>query len=279
MNKPIVIQGAMQSEIDSLLEKFNVKQENVFGGYVFYECEYKGYPVIISKTKIGEISSAIATTICIERYNPLLIINQGTAGASVEWLDKEDIILGKDIYYISQFSTDENKEVEEINPWKKDEYRTLDDERISYKANEKLIEWLRGLEILNKSNIYFETIGSGDIWTKTAETMEKYNRNYGIVCEAMECSGAYMAANSFEIPIVSIRVISNNELKNQEFDPDIAIHAQNLVVDIVDEFVCQGGRFYLTEERRNKIYVWYCWICRGEGREGRHSFWIKEVRV
>ena len=30
---------------------------------------YKDYPIIISKTKMGEISSAIATTLSIQKYN------------------------------------------------------------------------------------------------------------------------------------------------------------------------------------------------------------------
>ena len=237
MENPIIIQGALQSEIDYLLKIFEIKNKTNLGGYVFYECIYKNYPIIISKTKMGEISSAIATTLCIQKYNPLFILNQGTAGALVEWLNKEDVVIGKQIYYISQFSTDENKETDDINPWKKQEYRTIDNEVISYNANQKLLNWLQNLEILNKHNIYFDSIGSGDIWTKDINQMKKYNNGYGIVCEAMECSGAYMAANSLETPLISIRVISNNEIKNQEYDEKSGIYSQKLVINILDEFL------------------------------------------
>ena len=71
MNKPIIIQGALQSEIDYLLKNFQIKNKTNLGGYIFYECIYKNYPIIISKTKMGEISSAIATTLDIQKYNPL----------------------------------------------------------------------------------------------------------------------------------------------------------------------------------------------------------------
>ena len=90
MNKPIVIQGALQNEIEYLLKIFDVKNKINIGSYFFYECIYKNYPVIISKTKIGEISSAIATTLAIQKYDPLFILNQGTAGALVECLNKKD---------------------------------------------------------------------------------------------------------------------------------------------------------------------------------------------
>lgn len=237
MNRPIIIQGALQSEIDYLLETFQIENKITFSGYVFYECIYKNYPIIVSKTKMGEISSAIATTLAIQKYNPLFILNQGTAGAFVEWLNKKDIILGKQICYISQFSTDKNKEIETINPWKKTEYRTIDNEVISYNANQKLLNWLQGLDILNKENIYFDIIGSGDVWTKDINQITKYNEDYGIVCEAMECTGAYMAANSLETPLISIRVISNNEIKKQEYDEQTGILSQKMAIDIIDEFL------------------------------------------
>lgn len=237
MNKPIIIQGALQSEIDYLLEKLEIKNKEVLGGYDFYECLYKDYPIVICKTKMGEICSAIATTLCIQKYDPLCIINQGTAGALVEWLNKNDVVIGEKIYYISQFSTEENKEFDNINPWKKDKYITLDNEAISYNSDEKLIQWLKQKDILMQPNIYFDIVGSGDVWSKELSKMKKYNNDYGVVCEAMECSGAYLAANSFNIPLVTIRVISNNEFKHQEYDPKTSIYAQKISISIVDEFL------------------------------------------
>ncbi len=237
MNKPIVIQGALQSEIDFLLEKVKINKKEFIGNYIFYECIYKNYPVIISKIKIGEISSAIATTLCIKNYSPLFIINEGTAGALVNWLNKGDIVIGNKIYYISQFSTEEDKETDDNNPWKNDEYKTIDNEIVSYEANKKLLDWLKGLKILNKKNIYFDIIGSGDVWTKNTNQILEYNKKYGVVCEAMECSGAYISANSLNTPLVSIRVISNNELKNQSYDEKTSLHSQKLALDIIDEFI------------------------------------------
>ena len=237
MNRPIAIQGALQSEIDYFLDFFKVVQKTSIGNFVFYECIYQDYPIIISKTKIGEISSAIATTLLIQKYQPLFILNQGTAGALTKQLDKGDILIGEKIYYISQFSTEKDKEQNILNPWKKDEYKTLDDEHTSYCANAEFLKWLQGLEILDQGHIHFDTIGSGDIWTKDAETIKKYNQDHDVVCEAMECSGAYIAANSLGTPLVSIRVISNNELKGQEYDEKLGAKSQELVIDIIDEYL------------------------------------------
>lgn len=237
MNRAIVIQGALQSEIDLFLKVFNVVKKVDVGSFVFYECVYKNQPIIVSKTKMGEIASAIATTLCVEKYNPLFIINQGTAGACVDWLSTNDIVVGTKIYYISQFSTDENKEIEEINPWKNEGYKTIDNEFVSYKTDEKLISNLKSLNALSGKNIYFDVIGSGDVWTKDIEKMAEYNAKYGVVCEAMECSGAYLASNSLGVPMVSIRVISNNEIKNESYDPQTGVVAQEKVIQIIDEII------------------------------------------
>ena len=45
MNKPIIIQGALQSEIDYLLKFLNVNEKTSIGTFCFYECSYKGYPI------------------------------------------------------------------------------------------------------------------------------------------------------------------------------------------------------------------------------------------
>lgn len=53
----------------------------------------------------------------------------------------------------------------------------------------------------------------------------------------MECSGAYLAANSLGVPLISIRVISNNEFNNQIYDDSIGIISQKISVDIIDKFL------------------------------------------
>lgn len=184
--------------------------------------------------------SSVATTLGIERYKPLFIINQGTAGALVDWLNQGDIVVGKEMYYISQFSTDEKKEKEDINPWKKDWYQTLDKEFISYKTNEELFNWIKDTDFISEKNIFFDVIGSGDVWTTDISLMKKYNEKYGVVCETMECAGAYMAANSLNVPLISIRVISNNEIKKQEYDEKFGLFSQKVVLKIIDKFIEQN---------------------------------------
>lgn len=236
MLAPVLIQGALQSELDYLLNTLEIQSTAQEAGYVFYECLYKGCPVIVSKTKMGEVSAAIATVIAIKKYAPAIIINQGTAGAFAMHLNVGDIVVGERICYISQFATESDKENEPLNPWKRGEYRTIDNEIMSYKCEEKLLAWLKSLEVLKNNTVYFDTVGSGDVWTKSPELIKEYNSKYGITCEAMECTGVYFAANSFNTPAVTLRVISNNEVTQQPFDETTSLFSQKLALTVTDEY-------------------------------------------
>ena len=234
---PIVIQGALDSELDLLLNTFTLLQTRKVGSFEFHECIYKNRHVVISKTKIGEICSAIATTLAIQTYHPTLILNQGTAGALVDWLNTGDIIAGKRVCYLSEFSTDTMRDAEAINPWKSDAYRSCDGDILSYDADPAILKTIARIFEHSAQEIHFDVIGSGDVWTKDPQKIHEINRSLGAVCECMECAGAYLSANSLGTPIVSIRAISNNELKAQTYDQASGALAQKFVLSLLDRLL------------------------------------------
>ena len=231
---PIVIQGALESELDLLLNTFEVLKTNTVGGFTFYECLYQNRPIVVSRTKIGEISAAVATTLAIQVYHPKWILNQGTAGALTEWLNVGDIIVGERVCYLSQFSTDPNRDADAINPWKSDAYRSVDGDTVSYSADPTLLKAIQSACRELPYSVSFDVIGSGDVWTKDPQEIHRHHQHLGAVCEAMECTGTYLAANSLGTPLISIRAISNNELKHQAYDQASGILAQKFVLNLLD---------------------------------------------
>ena len=231
---PILIQGALKSELDLLLNEFEVQHTRSIGGFDFFECAYQNRAIIVCRTKIGEINSAIATTLAILTYHPRLIINQGTAGALTHWLNTGDIVIGTRVRYLSQFSTDSDRDADPINPWKSDAYRTVDGDEISYHTDAELLQNLRSVCKQYGQNVYFDMIGSGDVWTKDPQQIHRSHQQFGVVCEAMECAGAYLAANNLQTPLVSIRAISNNELKSQVYHQSSGALAQQFVLKLLE---------------------------------------------
>ena len=91
---PIVIQGAMPVETQVLADALQNRTEQQVQGWTFWSGTIDGYPVVVSKTKKGMTNAAASTALAIERFHPLAIINQGTAGGHDPALHVLDIVVG-----------------------------------------------------------------------------------------------------------------------------------------------------------------------------------------
>src|SRR3984893_1133748 len=78
--RPVIVQGAMQLEIEKLAGRLDNSSVERVGGWTFWRGSLDGYPAIISKTLKGMSNAAAATVIGVEHYHPGAIVNQGTAG-------------------------------------------------------------------------------------------------------------------------------------------------------------------------------------------------------
>lgn len=93
--RPILIQGALDIEVEYFLSKMENKKQENFVGFEFYTGSINGVNVVISKTLIGVVNSTLATTIGIYNFHPSLVINQGIAGAHRKTIHVGDVIIGK----------------------------------------------------------------------------------------------------------------------------------------------------------------------------------------
>lgn len=95
---PIVVIAAMEVECDFLIEKLNNCKKIKEGYYSFFEGEMNSYPVVVALSDVGIINSAVVTYIAINKYNPIAIINEGTAGAHDRNIHTGDIIIRRKVY-------------------------------------------------------------------------------------------------------------------------------------------------------------------------------------
>ena len=54
---------------------------------------------MLTQSGIGKVNVAISTTLLIEKFNPKLIINTGSAGALDESLSVGDMLISNDVVY------------------------------------------------------------------------------------------------------------------------------------------------------------------------------------
>lgn len=247
--QPIVIQGALPVESERMASKLdNVSVETV-GGWKFWKGTYKGYPVIVSKTRMGMSNSAAATALAIERYQPIAIINQGTSGGHDPALKVFDIVLGKYTTNIGAFRTprlpigggsNSLAWTEAFDVLPEDE---SDPEPIAIRKFEGdqqlLIAAHKAKTFYSKGNVVEGTIGSADVWNNELDRIQFFHNNYQTSVEEMEAASVAQIAHQFNVPFLGIRILSNNITNNGSYNPATGEACQDYVLDVVEQYMKQ----------------------------------------
>lgn len=237
--RPIVIMVAMKIEASWLIDKLvNVKCETV-NQYTFYEGVIHDYPVVVCHCLVGTINAAVATYMAIEKYQPIAIISEGTAGAHGKNIHKGDIVVGEKCVNIVSSKTPHKKEGEGSDSlnWELVNFFSGEDVRLVYQHGDKhLVELAKKVYYAN-GKVHFGTIGSGDVWNNETDKILWLNKNLGTLCEEMEGIAVYTVANNFSIPVLGIRIISNNEILGEPYDRNIGLKSQEFTYKLVLEFI------------------------------------------
>ncbi len=236
MNKKVIlIQGALDIEINYFLSKMENKENKAIAGYEFYMGFIKDVKVIISKTLIGEINASTATTIGIINFKPDIIINQGIAGAYRENLHRGDIIIGEKCCNINAYKMPIKYEGEGSNPFEWELNKRAKD--IKYGDIELVKLFEDELKNINKNKFYKGILGSGDAFNREYDRITWIRNIFNNDSEDMESIGCYSVCEKFNIPCIGIRIISNNELIHEEIDKENAIDLQKIIIDILNKIV------------------------------------------
>lgn len=234
-NKVILIQGALDIEIECYLKQLENKKDRVIAGYEFYEGNIKGIEVVISKTLVGTINSTIATTIGITNYNPDIVINQGIAGSHRIDLHIGDIVIGEKCCNINAYKMPIKAKGEGSNPFEWEPNKRAKDIQ---NADIKLVNILEEkLKTNSSKKIYKGILGSGDIHSREIDRIVWINNIFENYSEDMESIGTYSACNKFNIPCVGIRIISNNDMLSEKLDKTKATELQIILIDILNDLI------------------------------------------
>lgn len=239
--KPIVLIGALNSEIKYLVEMLESCKIETRGNYKFYKGYIKDYPVIIAKSEVGLINAASCLTLAIEYYNPICIVNEGTAGGIIENRHKKDIIIADECINIISAKTPYKELGEGSNScdWELMTFTDsgIDEKRV-YKLDEKLKEI--ALSVKNKykqGNIYTGIVGSADIWNREKDKLKYLAQKHNVSCEDMELIAVCTVANNYKIPTVGIKIITDNELLGEEYEKAVGQYVQEYTYEFLKELV------------------------------------------
>lgn len=237
---PILIQGAMDVEVDTMVAALQEKQALTIGAWTFWQGTLAGYPVVISRTEVGLANAAAATTLAIERFKPRLIINQGTSGGHDPALHRGDIVIATKSFNMGAYRSDFTPADQGIDTRKWHNFEVT----MRLRENGKLVEHTsfagdpelvgRALGMADRyqhGRVVAGIIGTADEWNRQVARINWLHQTYNTAAEEMETASAALVAEAYKVPFVGIRVLSNTDLHGEEFDPQTAIHCQQFVID------------------------------------------------
>lgn len=93
----IGIIGAMQIEVELLIDALENKSMETISGYDYYHGHLCGQEVVVAKCGVGKVNAAVCAQTMILTYHPNLVINTGVAGGLTSKLSIGDIAVAKDL--------------------------------------------------------------------------------------------------------------------------------------------------------------------------------------
>lgn len=227
----IIIQGAMDCELDVLTEYFAPQKKKTIAGYNFFISSYKCNDIILSKTDVGLINASAATVIGINEFAPALVINQGCAGGHVPDIKNGEIVIGAKSVYINNFYTNpkgvgEGSDSLDWYPCKR-----------SYvvPSTPEYVKLADSIAFDGKRRV--GTLGSGDLFSKEIDRINYLHGLFGELCEDMESVAALKVCAAFGVDRLALRIISNNEITLEEFDYGVCKTMQKFVLRLVDKII------------------------------------------
>jgi len=251
---PLVVQGAMPIEVERLVSRLeNVTTDRV-GQWTFARGTLDGYPVIVSKTNKGIANAAAATALAVERYHPVAIINQGTAGGHDPALKLYDIVVGTTAVYIGAFRSKFRAAGSGSNPLEWMPLNLIASEGSAgndpaarkvarFDGDERLLAAARRARPgYTRARIVEGVIGSSDMWNDELDLIARFHADFGTAVEEMETASAAQTARSFGVPFLGIRVVSDNTTNGTAYDPKTSEACEDYVLEVAKAFIAALAR-------------------------------------
>ena len=191
-------------------------------------------------------NAAASTVLAIRKFNPVAVINQGTAGSHDPNLHVGDIVVGSHSIEVTSFKTAYSPAGAGIDLTRQEMRGTYSfDEasgtfkpHVEYHADPTLFNMAFAVANTHENfNVISGTIGTGDTWLNCVDYINFLHEKYGTTCEEMETNAVAQICHTAGIPFVGIRVISNSSLTGEDFSVESATVAQKFVWFVAEDYI------------------------------------------
>lgn len=227
---PIAIICALNSELVHLRNALPSHYEDWYTGHRSWLTTVQGYPIILTCCGIGMTSAAAATEALIARYHPAAILNYGCTGAHRPDLLPGDLVIGSRVVAVDRVTVEaDGSEKYEGMLYlhtgipKKVEYLLAEPSLLALAIRKAtMLEeqhepwplesgWPPSIPHRPPRHV-IGTISSSDRWNQAPERIRRLVAQHDSMCEDMEAAAIALICASHDVPFLSIKDISNNEL-------------------------------------------------------------------
>ncbi|MCL2847560.1 MAG: 5'-methylthioadenosine/adenosylhomocysteine nucleosidase [Firmicutes bacterium] len=229
----IGIVGAMQVEIEGLVQKIKKPKIKIIGALSFVSGVIGASKVVVVKCGIGKVNSATATSVMLMAFKDIkLVINLGVAGGLDNSLFQGDFVVGSSCIQHDFDLTVEGLKMGQLAGCESREFLCCN------VAISKMQMVLDGLDFRYKIG----TIVSGDQFIacdqKTAWLRSEFE---ALACD-MESASIAQVCSSFNMPFISVRSISDGATDDAFLDfAQFAVIASERSISAVEKFLLNNN--------------------------------------
>lgn len=195
----IGIIGAMEEEVTILKRKLNDMNEINIAHVKFYVGKLNHKEVVLTQSGIGKVNASISTTLLIEKFNPEVVINTGSAGALDQTLSIGDILVSNHVLYHDANATAFGYEYGQIPQMPK-----------TYTTDPALLK--KTMHVLEQQQLNGKVgmIVSGDSFIGSSEQRQKIKQQFPeAMAVEMEATAIAQTCYQFKVPFIVIRAVSD----------------------------------------------------------------------
>jgi adenosylhomocysteine nucleosidase len=201
--------GAMEQEVETLLEQMENQTAFVKAGSTFYEGKLAGLDAVVVQCGIGKVNASLCAQILCDCFGVTHVVNTGIAGSLSADLDIGDLVISRDAMYHDFDCVHFGYPMGKVPGM----------DVVAFPADEKLADLAyAAAEEVNAGHTRRGRVASGDCFVADKAVKDRIIEITGALCTEMEGAAIAQTAYRNSVPFVIIRAISDKADDSAEMD-------------------------------------------------------------
>ena len=201
--------GAMELEVETLLEKMEEKSSCVMAKSTFYTGKLQGLDAVVVQCGVGKVNAAICAQILCSCFGVTHLVNTGIAGSLSAELDIGDLVVSRDAMYHDFDCVHFGYEMGRVPGM----------DVVAFPADAGMMDLAyAAAEAVNPGHTRVGRVASGDLFVAEKAAKEAIIAKTGALCTEMEGAAIAQTAYRNGIPFVILRAISDKADDSAEMD-------------------------------------------------------------